>query len=174
MPGHCCNSPTPQAGGCPFPAFIRQLELECLYQVGRIFFAYEPHIDSFCLELHSFMSSGPVQRTLSALNRSLTCLHPPPLSTAPPQDALLLRRHAGNAPFKIARNRSVVGRSEIDTSRHTSRISYTAHFHIARGGEIVLACSRSTGNERITAVTTSTTVTLPKGVKSRHTTPLMS
>ena len=113
---------------------------------------------------------SPALRILTVPGRSLPFLCNPPLliSSVPSHHSLLLRQNASFASF--ASNLSAVGRRGIDTKKHIYRISSTALFRIVTGGEIVPTYSRRIGSKRITALTTSITVTLQIGVKSRHTT----
>ena len=123
---------------------------------------------SIRLNLDRPLNNGPTLRILSTPSRNPNCLRHPPPSRAPSRRRILLRGIAGNALF--AQIRSPVFQSGKDTNWHTSRISSIAHFRIAYGGEIVPRYSRSTGSERITALTTNITVTPPTRVNSRHTT----
>lgn len=133
-----------------------------LHQVSRISFGCV-YLDFF--KRDNLLSMGPGLGILTTSSPSLACPRHPTLPRALPPHSPQ-RGIIGDAPF--AWEPSLAGRSGTDTSSHTSRISYTAHFRIARGGGIVRGHSRSTGSKRITAFTMKFTAALLSGARLRH------
>ena len=134
------------------------------HQVGQIFFGC---VKPYFFNCDNMFSIGPALGILTILSPSLACPRRLTLPRASSHHSIP-RGIAGDAPF--AREPSLAGRSGTDTNSHTSRISCTAHFRIARGGGIVRGHLRSTGSKRITAFTMKFTVRLLRGARLRHST----